>query len=105
MQNILNDKIQSLLEESGIETLTPAAKNFVMEQLGEQIFQRILIQMTQDLPEEKLSAFLEFIENNNSNESIEVFLGAVYPDLEDVMEEKTKEVMEEYMQASRAVTT
>lgn len=100
MQNVLNNSIQNMLSESGIEDLTPAAKNFVMEQLGEQIFQRILIQMTEDLSEDKIAAFLEFIASNTSNESVETYLKAVYPELEEVMEEKTKEVLEEYKEAT-----
>lgn len=100
MQNILSNSIQNLIEEAGIETMSPEAKEFVMEQLGEQIFQRVLIQMAEDLSDEKVSAFLEFISNDNSDESVETYLRAVYPNLKEVIESKAKEVLEEYKEES-----
>lgn len=99
MKDQFQNKIQEALRESGVDGLTGIAKEFATEQLGEQIFQRVVIQMTQDLKEEQLAAFLEFLDNDTSSESIEVFLSAVYPNFEEVISQKTLEVLEEYKQA------
>jgi hypothetical protein len=99
MNNIFQDKIQTLLTTSGIEGLSGPAKDFVLQQLGEQTFQRVIIQMSQDLPEDKVSAFLEFAGNGSSDESLSIFMQGAYPQLDDVLQQKTLEVLEEYKQA------
>lgn len=99
MNNIFQDKIQTLLTTSGIEELSGPAKDFVLQQLGEQVFQRVIIQMSQDLPEDNMSAFIEFASNGSSDESLSIFMQGAYPQLDDVLQQKTLEVLEEYKQA------
>lgn len=103
MQNIFQDKIQTLLTTAGIEDLSGPAKDFVLQQLGDQAFQRVVLQMSQDLPEEKISAFLEFASNGSSDESLSTFMQGAYPQLDDVLQQKAEEVLQEYILAKQEV--
>jgi hypothetical protein len=52
--------------------------------------------MLKDIPSEKFSAFIEFIEKDASQNALLVYLSAIYPNAEKVITQKAEEVVREF---------
>ncbi len=92
----INDRVEAILNGMNFGTDDEAMKKYIKNKLGEQIIQRTLLEMLKDIPSEKFSAFLEFIEKDASQNALYVYLSAIYPQAEKVIVAKAEEVIREF---------
>jgi hypothetical protein len=92
----VNDRVEALLNKMNFGTDDEAMKKYIKGKLGEQIIQRTLLEMLKDIPAEKFSAFLEFIEKDASQNALYVYLSAIYPQADTIILKKAEEVISEF---------
>lgn len=92
----ISDEFHSLFEEVGITGFSEEMKEYIIKELGDQVIERVMIKMVKDLPESKVTAFLEFIEKGASQESLYIYLTSIYPQAEEIVAETAKEIMGEF---------
>ncbi len=97
VENItINDELRTLFEEMEIGDFSDEMKDYVLNELGEQVIERVMLQIIKDLPEAKVTAFLEFIEKGASQDSLYIYLTSIYPAAEDLISATAKEILEEF---------
>jgi hypothetical protein len=92
----IDQRVDDILNSIDLGKESEEMKKYVKTKLGEQIVQRTLLEMLKDIPQDKFSAFLEFIDKNASQNSLYVYLSAIYPDAEKVIISKAEEVIKEF---------
>jgi Protein of unknown function (DUF5663) len=92
----ISDEIRVLFDEMGVGDFSDEMKEYVISELGDQTIERVMIRMVKDLPEAKVSAFLEFIEKGASQESLYIYLTSIYPKAEEVIAETAREIINEF---------
>jgi acyl-CoA synthetase (NDP forming) len=92
----IDERIDVILNNVNFGTDDEAMKKYIKSKLGEQIIQRTLLEMLKDIPSEKFSAFIEFIEKDASQNALLVYLSAIYPNAEKVITQKAEEVVREF---------
>lgn len=90
------DELRQMFDEIGIGNFSEEMKEYIINELGEQVIERVMIKMVKDLPESKVTAFLEFIEKGASQESLYIYLTSIYPQAEEIISETAREIMEEF---------
>lgn len=90
------DELRQLFDEIGIGNFSDEMKEYIISELGEQVIERVMIKMVKDLPESKVTAFLEFIEKGASQESLYIYLTSIYPEAEEIIASTAREIMEEF---------
>jgi hypothetical protein len=97
-QNVtIDEKVEAILSGFSFGTEDEAMKKYIKTKLSEQIIQRSLLEMLKDIPSDKFSAFLEFIEKEASQNSLYVYLTAIYPNAEQIIYQKANEVVQEFV--------
>jgi hypothetical protein len=92
----IDERVEFILNGMNFGTDDEAMKKYIKSKLGEQIIQRTLLEMLKDIPTNKFSAFLEFIEKDASHNALFVYLSAIYPNAEQVIVAKAEEVIREF---------
>jgi hypothetical protein len=92
----IEERVEAILNGMNFGTDDEAMKTYIKNKLGEQIIQRTLLEMLKDIPAEKFSAFLEFIEKDASQNALYVYLSAIYPQASAVILKKAEEVIGEF---------
>jgi N-methylhydantoinase B/oxoprolinase/acetone carboxylase alpha subunit len=90
------DELRHMFDELGINNFSEEMKEYIISELGEQVIERVMIKMVKDLPESKVTAFLEFIEKGASQESLYIYLTSIYPEAEEIITETAREIMDEF---------
>jgi N-methylhydantoinase A/oxoprolinase/acetone carboxylase beta subunit len=92
----VSDELRVIFDEMGIADLTPEMKDYIIGELGDQVIERVMIQIVKDLPESKVNAFLEFLEKGASQDSLYIYLTSIYPQAEQVITKIAREILEEF---------
>lgn len=90
------DELRQMFDDLGVNTFSEEMKEYIISELGEQVIERVMIKMVKDLPESKVTAFLEFIEKGASQESLYIYLTSIYPEAEEIITETAREIMDEF---------
>lgn len=90
------DELRQMFDDLGVGDFSEEMKEYIINELGEQVIERVMIKMVKDLPESKVTAFLEFIEKGASQESLYIYLTSIYPQAEEIITETAREIMEEF---------
>jgi hypothetical protein len=94
----ISDEFKVLLEEMKIGDFSDEMKTYIVNELGDQTIERVMVKMVKDLPESRVSAFLEFIEKGASQDSLYIYLTSIYPQAEKIIQETAREIIEEFKQ-------
>lgn len=96
------DELRHMFDELGIDNFSEEMKEYIVSELGEQVIERVMIKMVKDLPENKVTAFLEFIEKGASQESLYIYLTSIYPEAEEIITETAREIMDEFKEGMQS---
>lgn len=93
----LNTAIKTnLVRELNLENLSPEKQEEIFEKIGKIIFQKIILKITEILPEENLNDFQKLLENEaEENKNLFLFLQEKIPNFEEIVDETVTEFKEE----------
>jgi hypothetical protein len=92
----LEERIQSVLSKLNIGPIEDKMKSYIIGELGSQAVERALYDIVKNVGEEKFEAFMDFIKKGASKNSLYIYLSAIYPDADGVLQKKLEEVLSEF---------